>query len=175
MKKRQRPLLEEEIPEEYRHLVDCDSQRLDKFFEAERSARNRTVIDVKCPVCDEVRVMAIQYFRSWIKGDRGRQFPGTHRKCRYSRVSIQNGYRMIYKKDHPFSQRHGYIGEHILVMEGILGRYVDRESESVHHINGDCLDNSPSNLQLRKRYHGKGQVWKCGDCGSQNVLADKLK
>ena len=39
------------------------------------------------------------------------------------------------------------VGEHRLIVEDLLKRKLTR-SEHVHHINGDTLDNSPSNLQV---------------------------
>jgi hypothetical protein len=51
--------------------------------------------------------------------------------------------------------RNGYILEHRLVMEGVLGRRL-RVDEVVHHLNGDKLDNSPANLEvLRKHVHDR--------------------
>lgn len=66
-----------------------------------------------------------------------------------------------------------YILEHRYVMMVNLERALTKD-ESVHHINGDRQDNRIENLQLRKRYHGKGQKWQCGDCGSHNIVATKL-
>lgn len=58
--------------------------------------------------------------------------------------------------------------EHRLVMEQAIGRKLNR-GETVHHINGDRLDNRLENLQLRKGTHGSGQSVRCADCGSTHI------
>lgn len=71
-----------------------------------------------------------------------------------------HGYIYIKKRDHPYAKHGGYVAEHRLIMEGILGRYLKPE-EVVHHEDGNLANNKPSNLKLFKnaaahqRYHGK--------------------
>ena len=58
-----------------------------------------------------------------------------------------DGYISIYFPDHPKSTNDGYIMEHILVMESVIGRHL-RDDEVVHHINGVKDDNRKENLKL---------------------------
>jgi hypothetical protein len=57
------------------------------------------------------------------------------------------GYAMVRLPDHPRAKTHGYVFEHILVMEELLGRSLTRD-ETVHHRNGVRNDNRPENLEL---------------------------
>lgn len=65
-----------------------------------------------------------------------------------------NGYVKIYVSGHPFADMNGYVYEHRLIVEGVIGRYLKRR-ESVHHINEIKNDNRKCNLVLceNESYH----------------------
>lgn len=63
------------------------------------------------------------------------------------RYTDPRGYVTVYCPEHPFSDRHGYIYEHRLVMEKKIGRYLT-STEIVHHINKIKGDNLQENLYL---------------------------
>lgn len=65
----------------------------------------------------------------------------------YKDSVIISEYRYILKSDHPNCTLKGYVAEHRLVAEEIIGRYL-KEDEHVHHINRDKLDNRKENLMV---------------------------
>lgn len=59
----------------------------------------------------------------------------------------KSGYILVKSPGHPSATKAGYVREHRLVMEKLLGRYLT-ETEVVHHKDDDPSNNDPSNLLL---------------------------
>jgi hypothetical protein len=72
------------------------------------------------------------------------------------RIKTSQGYILIHSPEHPSKNPNGYVREHRLVMEGMIGRYLEL-NEEVHHKNGIRDDNSPENLELWVKSQPAGQ------------------
>lgn len=64
-----------------------------------------------------------------------------------SYVEPDKGYRLVRAPTHPRARANGYVLQHILVAEEMLGRPLT-STEEVHHRNRDRGDNRPENLQV---------------------------
>lgn len=79
------------------------------------------------------------------------------------RLIASSGYWIVYVgKGHHLADCRGYAYEHRVVAEQNIGRKL-KAVEIVHHINGDKLDNNPSNIEvLGSRFEHKVHHRKAG-------------
>ena len=95
------------------------------------------------------------------KGARNPNWKGGKFAKDTSRVS--GGYIYVYRPEHPYCTKAGYVFRHRLVMEEHLGRYLKPE-EKVHHRNGIKKDNKWWNLEVvTKPHYGKVECPYCGE------------
>lgn len=78
------------------------------------------------------------------------------------KVDKRDGYVLIYTPDHPNARKGGYVLEHRLVMEKMIGRYLFKD-EDINHINGIKDDNRESNLRL-VRHNAHYEERECPKC-----------
>ncbi|MCQ2172185.1 MAG: HNH endonuclease [Bacteroidales bacterium] len=77
---------------------------------------------------------------------------------------IVNGYRMVYVEEldphnTPRKNYDGYVYEHVLVAEKLLGRKLAKD-EVVHHLDGNKVNNRPENLLVMLRsQHVRLHAW----------------
>lgn len=86
--------------------------------------------------------------REGIKRKYPTNYGGPRSPCwRGGRHVDKNGAIYILSPDHPHKTHAGYVFEHRLIMEKMIGRYLI-PNEVVHHRDGNPGNNSPDNLQL---------------------------
>jgi hypothetical protein len=64
-----------------------------------------------------------------------------------SYIEPEKGYRMIRMPSHHRARANGYVLEHIIIAEQILGRRL-KPNEEIHHRDRDRANNDPNNLQV---------------------------
>jgi hypothetical protein len=104
-----------------------------------------------------------------MKGYKHKKIREQHHLWKGGRRIDSNGYVKIYAPEHP-SVKNGtskYVGEHILVMEKKLERYL-LPGELVHHEDKNKQNNNPDNLELKTRgvhcaHHAKDMKKACGE------------
>ena len=61
----------------------------------------------------------------------------------------KEGYKVVYRPEHPDSWKLGYIYAHRLVAEEKIGRRIKSfPKEVINHIDGDKLNNDPDNIEV---------------------------
>lgn len=90
----------------------------------------------------------LEYARNQPSKEKSRLWKGGRR--------TDKGYVYVYDPSHPKSKSNGYILEHRVIMENIIGRPLLPE-ENVHHIDGDKTNNNPNNLELWSTSQPSGQ------------------
>jgi hypothetical protein len=150
----------EEVSEQFRDSFLYDTQRLEGS-----SGRAYGKIDRICPACSTT-------VSSWLADVRQGLAKGTwtglchdcalrsrsrenHPSWVGGRREEKTGYIMLYLPDHPAAYQNGYILEHRLIMEKMIGRYLEPH-ETVHHKDGDRKNNHPDNLELWTKRRGNG-------------------
>ena len=79
-----------------------------------------------------------------------------NRSWKGGRTKHHAGYVMMRVPDHPRARNNGgYVFDHILAMEQLLGRRLFPD-ETIHHRNGVKDDNRPENLELWVRPQPSG-------------------
>lgn len=71
-------------------------------------------------------------------------------------IHDDSGYKLIRNLKHHRAKTNGYVREHIIVMEEVLGRRL-LSHEQIHHLNGVKDDNRPENLELWSKSQPSGQ------------------
>mgnify|MGYP001574720473 FL=1 len=72
-----------------------------------------------------------------------------HHLWKGGRWTHPEGYIYVLAREHHRANSQGYVYEHILIIEKVLGRKL-RKGEVVHHINHKKNDNRPENLMIFK-------------------------
>ncbi len=103
------------------------------------------------------------------KGKKFPQYSGARHPNWKGGRTYNKGYVYVKVSDHPYSNKSKYMGEHRLIMEQHIGRYLER-NEVIHHINGVTDDNRIENLKLLNNTkehnlkHRRKHTIKCPRC-----------
>ncbi len=82
-----------------------------------------------------------------LRGQIGSQAGSKNPSWKGGQMIDKHGYILVSVPDHPAANNGGYVRQHRLVMEQMLGRYL-LPGEVVHHRDSNTANNDPSNLEL---------------------------
>lgn len=134
------------------YIVTADGRLRKPYIYRGRPA-NRYAIEVVCSGCGGL-------FPQDVNNQKKSQNAFCSPSCRSNFVKMQSvgnkmakkrgdrGHHVLIKQPHhPRADRHGYVYEHVLIIEREIGRYL-YATERVHHIDFVKHNNAPSNLLL---------------------------
>lgn len=164
--------------EEEQLLKELYDKNIPDIEIAERLGRTKNAIHIKrgrLGLTDIHKRRFPQESLESIRSSRKKYSMKNHPGWKGGRRKNHAGYIEIKKPNHHRTRKNGYVFEHILVAEEMIGRKL-KPNEHVHHINGIKTDNRPENLKVldageHTRLHApsrrKGVNKKCEYCGSE--------
>ncbi len=136
-----------------RHCEKCNKKvdsRSAKFCSDCRHPRCENCSNVFCVTAQQLRTLGWGRFCSTTCASA--HFPKKHKKNGYWCIKAPQG--------HPKAWDKGYYYEHILVIETVVGRYLE-SYEVVHHRDGNRCNNKVENLELTTRQLHSKHHWPC--------------